>query len=817
MPILDDEQTGVVFRADGLADAAPQTHALVVGVGHYGDGAEVASLTSSTKSARSVAGWLLKTREDGTVALDPPGGFVNSSHPLGTLAVVLSEGATDSAQFAGKKVPRATASGLKVAFSAWLKRARANRDNLAILYLCGHGLRDEKHTAFVLEDRDAGSTEDLLNGLIGLDQLADLMKRQHVRSQLLLFDCCRSDVALGLPDGYVIGTDLLTLAPPPGPDIEQMAMFATQPGMEARGRIGRTSLFAESLLAALSHAGASKITGEWTVSSMGLYRAMDSYLELFARAEHEFQRMAAASLDDFPLHRATVPSDVVNTYVHLADPSAWDDVAISVVPETGPPISLLKSPGQRFIFTSLKRDERVTLTANWSDGRIGKVTVEPDRPVLFAKIGAPDVVSVSVTPMQRSRGVVAGWAYAPSPPPLADGGDAGYVPMHGPVEAEDGAELVLKVTSHGNPISPTGVLTLKDHDGTASRVSLSDTANGLPLQSGRYSLELALTDGRTLQQAFELQEGKETEIVMERGGSPHEWLEDATAGGVLPIELRDPAVLDASPPLSFDVKLSAPIGFVGIAEDAPDFGARLRGDPLVHGSVARVDVEEFREKRFPRDPDGSNAHRPLWARCAVENNSFDVALPALGLSWAHSGWSPHIVAFFQSGNGGVAALASAGEAASVLAFLGRRDFANAAAAAEDLLESNAGADVRKCDNPIASAAVAIAMLAAKRTSKRLPPKWFGEFAQRFPSMPDASVIALRALWNEGTFEACSAAIRERAEQAYQAGVPIFGIALDWLVEGISLFDDDDAREKAANARMQARRSVRDRLFTTLKS
>ncbi|WID99682.1 caspase family protein (plasmid) [Bosea vestrisii] len=833
-----------MFNDTTRAPSASSAHVLVVGVGHYGAAAGLAELTSSTRSAREIAGWFLRTQGDGITPLPAPEGFANGGAPLGSLAILLSEGADRAATFAGIDVPRATSANLKLAFGAWLARATGHRDNIAILYLCGHGLRDEKHTAFILEDRDSASTTNLVNGLIGLDVLADLMKRQPVRSQLLLFDCCRSNISLGLPDRFQIGTDLLPLAAMPGPDIEQMAMFAAQPGMEARGRMGRNSLFAESLIAALGHAGASKMTGSWIVSSLGIFRAMDSYLELFARSEHQFQRMDASALADFPIHQASISASEVHAYISLADPSLWEKATILVQPSSGLATPLAKPAGQRFIATKLKRDEPVSLIADWGNGT-SSLPVEPDRPVLFARIGAPSLATVAAAPLPVSRGINEsfGAPFAlpdPFPMPFPAPGTPGDGAIFDPFRADRfdaprggtpaprrgvvilehprPTELAVVATSSGSMPAPAGIVTVQPGDDAPPVIRLlSDVMDGIAVAPGRHRVALALPDGRSLQETVMTVAGKKTTVTFDAGGSPHEWLATAAAAGVLPLPLRDQPALRASRPLSFTAELRMPLRFEATAATAEDVGARLGDHAMNDGAVARLDIVELVQKRFRREPDGSVRARPLWLRCAVDGLAFDVAVPTPGMIWTDLGWRPHLVAVSYKGSQKVTALAEPGPAAPLFAFLGRRDFGNAAIATAALLAGSDRAAIVGSKNPLVSAAVAIAALASRYKAPGLSAKWHDDFAGQHPSLPDAAIIAARRLWNDDAFSDRPEVMRAQLETAYSAGVPVFGIALDWLAHGLSLFDDDDARGMAKRVRAVAQRTIQGQLFTTLRA
>ncbi|RWP51088.1 caspase family protein [Mesorhizobium sp.] len=805
MPLsAKDIEAGLIYLDAGRPADESATHVLVVGVGHY-PRSEFGDLTSPTISARTVAGWFQGLAADGVTQLQD--GFMNSVKPLGSLALLLSdpepESSTATASFGSFTVPRATMANMKNAVDAWLLRARAHRDNMAILYLCGHGLLDEKHTAFVLEDRDDGDTNDVTNGLIDIDVFIGRLAKLPIRSQLLLFDCCRSETALGVPDGDQIGEAFIKPPASAGPDIQQMALFATLPKAVAAGLVNRASLFAESLLMALRHAGADRKGGSWVVDTVDLFSAVQDCLRLFARSEQSFQRIGANALASFPVHAPRISSTDVPTYVSLLDAEKWEASSITVKRSGAPDLSLAKVTGQQFISTQLQREIAVEFVADLGDGTTKALPAEPDRPVLFARIGEPSLSGVSVTSAPLARGLDNEFGESLGTAPSA--------------RAELSASLIVTATAGQAMPPPEGVVTVVSvsNDQEPQCFALRFLVP-IQLKPGRFRVSLALPDGRTLTRFLELSAGQVATVNFETGSSPHEWLGTASAAGVVPIELRQLENLAGLPPPVIAARLLSPLGFNPAPEPADDVGAVLHVNVDREGPLARINIKEQAQSRFRAAADGSARERPLWSRVTVNGRTFDMALPAVG---TNSPMYPHIVAVANNAELNVAALADAGAAAPLFAFLGRRDFVNAGAVLRALLEDDQERD-RICDdkNALVSAAAAMTAIAVRGNFAVLDEDWHALFVRQHPSLPDAPVIAARRLWCEGRFSETKARIRELLIAGFEAGVPVFGLSLDWLADGLSLFSDDaECQAKRAKVRAFARRSIHSSLFTVLRS
>ncbi len=144
----------LVFFDDTHRIDEPGTHVMIIGVGRYkfgkGPGASLVAgdlpqLTSPPISARAVSDWFIKE-------------FQNRQKPLVSVSLLLSEDEPHSyapprpAGAAPVIPPEATFDKVEAAAKNWTGRLASHKDNLAVLYFCGHGASLGQEAALLLSD-----------------------------------------------------------------------------------------------------------------------------------------------------------------------------------------------------------------------------------------------------------------------------------------------------------------------------------------------------------------------------------------------------------------------------------------------------------------------------------------------------------------------------------------------------------------------------------------------------------------------------------------------------------------------------------------
>lgn len=262
------------------ASDAPQTHAIVIGVGRfpYLNGTSdklmkelrlVAGVTSPPNNAHAMAEWLVKAAD----RLVPP---------LGSIELLISETDGTVAQFPrgphspatreNDDVDAATGDNVEAALEAWLARCESDANNLAFFFGSSHGMQSQEH---ILLLEDAGErANDQWRNMLSLNHLhRNLYKKAHKRS-LLFADCCRNLLEAGITSldnfsgrriGEISVEDYAKARNEP--DRFVYMLRATPPGVVAKATRDGLGYFTASLLKCLEGgAGQPKPHYGWCIS-----------------------------------------------------------------------------------------------------------------------------------------------------------------------------------------------------------------------------------------------------------------------------------------------------------------------------------------------------------------------------------------------------------------------------------------------------------------------------------------------------------------------------------------------------------------------
>lgn len=294
----------------------PGTHALVIGVSRYpyldgpeqteeGRGYGLTNLTTAARSAAEVARWLLEEHR-------------NPTAPLASLFVLLSPAE-------GEMIPDAVASRLPAQYAAtsaavrqdllaFRERCRARTDNVAFVYVAGHGIQLTKRGATVLLEDFAGRGHlNLLDGAIDMVGChGGFNGTKFAANQVWFVDACRQRPAVAARFEHLLGG--FTLDEPVG-QVESSPLYLASSSREAAfATPGETTLFGNALLEALGGAAAKGPDGtcdEWHVSVYGLGELLARSVRRLAGESGEDQRVdITGRVNDAVIHRFERPPDV---------------------------------------------------------------------------------------------------------------------------------------------------------------------------------------------------------------------------------------------------------------------------------------------------------------------------------------------------------------------------------------------------------------------------------------------------------------------------------------------------------------------------
>lgn len=316
----------------------PGAHVLIIGVGKYGYGKGLATgtvsedlrqLTSPPISARAIADWFI-------------GSFRNQNKPLASVSLLISEDPTKpyqpsrpsgAAQF---QPPSATLANVKEAARNWAERLSSHKENMGVFYFCGHGASLGQQAALLLEDFGLPGAD--FDNAIDVDILRGTMKNSPAIQQLYLVDCCRTNADELYKNEPSIGSRIVSVSrlqrghsiPP-----QQFVLFPTIDGEEAFGIKDKISVFSNSLIDAMSFAGADDRTGLWLTNTASLFAAVDKLVR-HRVPESKMLRSKPNALDatSFDFNEIDEPT-ITRSFVTISDKSFWGKVELECVDPNG--------------------------------------------------------------------------------------------------------------------------------------------------------------------------------------------------------------------------------------------------------------------------------------------------------------------------------------------------------------------------------------------------------------------------------------------------------------------------------------------------
>ncbi|MGN8114846.1 caspase family protein [Labrys sp. 22185] len=803
-----DRNFGLVYRDDALA-AGPATHVLIIGVGAYQSSRFKKPLTSTTFSARALADWFVG---------DTPG-FRNEACPLGSLALLLSEpaaGGDPRATYADGPVPRASFAASREAVRAWVRRINTHKDNLAILYVAGHGESLLSRTAFLLEDY-AMDDLDATAGMSEVEQFMSALENAKAVSQLLLFDCCRSATNLALPWNEPFGSKLIALTRENrGHDepSKQWVIAATTLGEVAGGRVNNTTLFADALLSALGGVAGDPAEEDWPVRPGPLVDSISRLLELHRLPDEKPQtpggRISGTFEISFAGERAEIP-----VYISMAEPENWpeSDFTVTAVPggetafegATGkPPFQLLKYPEATAINVSARR----------FGADIGRAKGKARAPAVFLEI-----------------------RHSATPPPavvekLDPGRRAGpaarlLISLSGPVAIAAGAVAEIAGANETKKSPKQVVVAI----GGATPVDVGP---------GEHVVTLRTPDGRVEIQNVTVAKDEVLEVRFAMPASPHEWLGLATAtGAVPPSPPPDPSPPAPAPGLeslrprpSADVDSSAPpLWQPGFPRPAPPpvipviatiaghvdyaLGLHALADPRLaaaidndDGRLAQVGLADAAAHRFAPF-ESSTDDRPVFVAIEAGPRRNLAVVPSIA-----GRWRPYVLVDRQAPRekSMVTIIAENSIWSGLIGFLAARDAeAGSRLLAGGLQQAVIDAMQDKLADPIAALAAAlIAVSASPPELERRWDPWLFNLANWFPLIPDGPIILGRRLLMRASTAKQFEQAKARFLEGFSRGAPLYSLSADWLARGLESLPD----EKALEAPRHAARAFANRVDST---
>ena len=291
------------------------THAFVIGVSHYpfadgpkatvdGEAFGITNLTGAAKSASNIAAWLLDE-------------YRNPDAPLASVRVLLSpvdgEQLNPRVTHELRRPAPATRAEVETEFNEFREDCRQNTDNVAIVYLAGHGIQLNKRGAvLLLHDFAISGKGNKLYGAFDVAGCHDAMdENANAQRQIWFSDACRQ-----LPD-IARKFESLTGAFRADEGIGQVdaspLFLASSSREKAFAAVGGTTIFSDALLAALrgdAAVGPSPDCPDWHVSSTALIRTLQAKVDALLAGREQQTVDVTGRVKEMVAHRFANPPDV---------------------------------------------------------------------------------------------------------------------------------------------------------------------------------------------------------------------------------------------------------------------------------------------------------------------------------------------------------------------------------------------------------------------------------------------------------------------------------------------------------------------------
>lgn len=306
----------------------PGTHALVIGVSAYkfliGGTDEnpameelgIGQLTAAARSASEFAAWLLD-------------GYRREDRPLSSLRVLLSESPgevihpTIQAMLSGDH--RATRANVNQILTEFIVAATHRTENVAIVYVAGHGVQFTKNGAVLLLDDYGDPLHRFAQYTGAMDMTSIHRALNHIEAahtQFWFLDLCR-DVPADLDRYDELGGVLKLDERRLGQTMSSPIFLSTSSGQGSYARPGKVTLFNEALMAGLIEGRAARTDREgdatWRVTVTTLVEYLPNAVKLLADDEQKVQQV-------------DVTGKVINTCFHECSTVPEVDLTISIKP-----------------------------------------------------------------------------------------------------------------------------------------------------------------------------------------------------------------------------------------------------------------------------------------------------------------------------------------------------------------------------------------------------------------------------------------------------------------------------------------------------
>jgi hypothetical protein len=263
----------------GVKGSKPQTHAFIIGIGHYPYLAGGTQAVEQIKTGLSGLEQLTSPQHsalafyDALIALSNAKALLN---PLGSIEMIISDFPGSNTVPLTLQTEPGTKANIRKAYKAWKTRCIENKDNTAIFFFCGHGIEDAEH---YLLTEEFGEDPDLpWEGAFNFDRARLALNQANIKTQLFFVDACRK-LPIGMleQDAKIGDIDAPTRIAKSCSEL--FVLKAAAPNEGSYSKKNQPTFFTNALIKALKGAVSRKISGKWIVTCAGITENIHKLLE----------------------------------------------------------------------------------------------------------------------------------------------------------------------------------------------------------------------------------------------------------------------------------------------------------------------------------------------------------------------------------------------------------------------------------------------------------------------------------------------------------------------------------------------------------
>lgn len=398
--------------------------------------------------------------------------------------------------------------------------------------------------------------------------------------------------------------------------------------------------------------------------------------------------------------------------------------------------------------------------------------------------------------------------------------------MYGTAALAEGGGVLATVESIGSEPTPRRVT-------TTIPVGIGPAPATLDVPSGRYVVRAYLPNGDIVSQQVEL-EGP-LDVVLQGKHSPHEWLSfQHLLGNVAGAQAYDdqstamlaphPSVWQLDPPGPGPTELERAAGWTFLNGLARDLRQDISGFRSVRlAPMLRDDRVQFFTVWSAGPPASPGTSRPQGGRrwLFVDDDRGRATLASLPFPWrdVSTGQDAEAEVLVHRGDAqrppAVAVSIRDSLVSTVLGYLASSAFT----CASDAIRPAREMVMRKRQNALAAALGGYTLVSTSLDVVAGWHDWVHNLTNWFPWLPDGPIIQARLFLQLAREASDLELARGSLREAFSRGIPYYSLGLQWLVDGLTVFAEEDGDGEMAAmlaaVRPVARRGNLQQPFTVL--